>query len=90
MKQQDGESFVLIPKPNRKVRICLNPARLNQTLIIISYLTVGYDNNGSDHDRTLGRWLQICRKRNLKLNKDECHFRCTSVPFLVRLFPGKT
>ena len=24
---------------------------------------------------------QICRKENLKLNKDKCHFRCTSVPF---------
>ena len=25
--------------------------------------------------------LQICRHVNLKLNKEKCHFRCTSVPF---------
>ena len=25
--------FVLVPKANRKVRLCLNPARLNQALI---------------------------------------------------------
>ena len=26
-------SFVLVPKPNGKVRLCLNPARMNQALI---------------------------------------------------------
>ena len=44
-------------------------------------LVVGYDSDGKDHDETLQQVLQICRQVNLKLNKDKCHFRCTSVPF---------
>ena len=31
-----------------------------------------------DHDNSI---LKICREANLKLNKDKCHFRCTSFPF---------
>ena len=27
--------------------------------------------------------LQTCRQVNLKLNKDKCHFRCTSVSFVL-------
>ena len=42
-------------------------------------LVVGYDTHGKDHDETLWQVLQICRQVNLKLNKDKCHFRCTSV-----------
>ena len=52
-------------------------------------LIVVYNNNGPDHDKTLCRVLQICRKGNLKLDKDKCHFRWTCVSFLLRLFPGK-
>ena len=44
-------------------------------------IVVGYDTDGKDHDETLWRVLKICRQVNLKLNKDKCHFRCTSVPF---------
>ena len=44
-------------------------------------LVVGYDSNGKDHDETLQQVLQMCRKVNLKLNKDKCHLRCSSVPF---------
>ena len=44
-------------------------------------LVVGYDVDGKDHNNSLVRVLQICRQENLKLNKDKCHFRCTSVPF---------
>ena len=47
-------------------------------------LVVGYDSNGKDHDKTLWQVLQICRSVNLKLYKDKCHFRCTSVPFFQR------
>ena len=45
-------------------------------------LIMGYDVNIADHNRTLCRVLQKCRKENLKLNKDRCHFRCTSVLFV--------
>ena len=45
-------------------------------------LVVGYDVDGKDHDSTLQRVLQICRQVNLKLNKNKCHFRYTSVPFV--------
>ena len=34
-----------------------------------------------DHDATLDRVLRVCRQANLKLNKDKCLFRCTSIPF---------
>ena len=44
-------------------------------------LVVGYDGDGKDHDKTLWQVLQICWNANLKLNKDKCHFRWTSVPF---------
>ena len=46
-----------------------------------SILVVWYDSNGVDHDTTLYRILQICRKENPKFNKDKCHFRCILVPF---------
>ena len=44
-------------------------------------LVVGYDSDGKDHGGPLWWVLQICRNEILKLNKDKCHFRCTSVPF---------
>ena len=44
-------------------------------------LVVGYETDDKDHDETFWRVLQICRQVDLKLNKDKCHFRCTSVPF---------
>ena len=34
-------------------------------------LVVEYDTNDRDHDNTLRGILQICRKENLKLNKDK-------------------
>ena len=52
-------------------------------------LIVGYNNNGADCDGMICRVLQICRKENLKLNKDKGHFRCTSPLFLPRLCLGK-
>ena len=44
-------------------------------------LVAGYEADGKDHDKTVWRVLQRCRQVNLKLDKDKCHFRCTSVPF---------
>ena len=43
-------------------------------------LVIGYDKDGKDHDEMLWQVLQICRQVSLKLNKDKCHFRCTSFP----------
>ena len=42
-------------------------------------LVAGYEAYGKDPDKMV---QQIFRQLNLKLNKDKCHFRCTSVPFL--------
>ena len=44
-------------------------------------LVVGYDADGKEHDETLWMVLQIYRQVTLKLNKDKCHFKYTSVPF---------
>ena len=160
-------SFMLVPKTNGKVRLCLDPLRLNQALVrpvhrgptlnnilpklnnvqymsVIyvslgyhnlkldeksSYLTtfawpfgqyfykqlpfggapvgdmfqckideifsdmpnvfgiadeilvIGYNENGADHDVAVHKVLQQCEEVNLKLNKEKCHFRCTSIPF---------
>ena len=44
-------------------------------------LVVGYDTDGKDQAELLQCVLQISRQVNLKLNKDKCCFRCTSVIF---------
>ena len=44
-------------------------------------LVVGHEDDGRDHDDTVQKVLQRCRKVSLKLNKDKCHFRYTTVPF---------
>ena len=49
--------------------------------IVDDILVAGYEADGKDHDEMVQRELQRCRPVNLKLNKDKCHFRCTSVPF---------
>ena len=48
-------------------------------------LVVQYEDDGGDHDKTVQKVLQRCRKVNLKLNKDKCHFRCTSVLFFGKV-----
>ena len=47
--------------------------------IVDDILVAGYYRDWTDHDATLQRVLQRCSQVNLKLNKDECHFRCTQV-----------
>ena len=42
-------------------------------------LVACYEADGRDHDKTIQRVLH--RNRQVNLDKDECHFRCTSVPF---------
>ena len=44
-------------------------------------MVIGYDKNGADHDAVVYKVLQRCEEVNLKLNKEKCHFRCTSIPF---------
>ena len=44
-------------------------------------LVVGYDKDGSDHNKAVYKVLRQCQDVNLKLNKEKCHFRCTSIPF---------
>ena len=48
-------------------------------------LVIAYEDNGRDHDDTVQKVLQRYRKVNLKLNKDKCNFRCTSVPFFEKV-----
>ena len=45
-------------------------------------LIAGFDEQGRDHDVTLDKLLRICRQAKLKLLKDKCLCRCTSIPFL--------
>ena len=35
----------------------------------------------TDHKEAAYKVLKCCQDVNLKLNKDKCHFRCTSIPF---------
>ena len=51
-------------------------------------LVVGYEDDGRDHDKTVHKVLQRCRKVNLKLNKDKGHFRCISVLFFEEVISG--
>ena len=54
---------------------------LNAFGIADDILVVGYEEDGRDHDKTMQKVLQRCRKVNFRLNKDKCHFMCTSVLF---------
>ena len=44
-------------------------------------LVIGYKGNGTDYDTVVHIVLQRCKKVYLKLKKEKCHFRCTSIPF---------
>ena len=44
-------------------------------------LVIGYDKDRTDHDKAVYNVLRQCQDVNLKLNKDKCHFRCTSILF---------
>ena len=49
--------------------------------IVDDILVIGYDDGDTDHDAMVHKVLQRCREDNVKLNKEKCHFRCTSIPF---------
>ena len=44
-------------------------------------LVIGYYENGADHDTVVHKVPQRCKEVNLKLNKEKCHFRYTSIAF---------
>ena len=44
-------------------------------------LVIGYDKDGTDHDKAVYKVLRQCQDVNLKLNEDKCHFRCMLIPF---------
>ena len=48
-------------------------------------LEIGYDKNGTDHDEAVYKVLRWCQDVNLKLNKDKCQFRCTSILFFSKV-----
>ena len=49
--------------------------------IVDDILVIGYNNAGTYHDEMVCKVVQRCREVNLRLNKEKCHFRCTSIPF---------
>ena len=48
-------------------------------------LIAGFDEKEKGQDETLDKVFHICRQANLKLNKDNCLFRCTSIPFFGKI-----
>ena len=52
-------------------------------------LVIGYDKDGTDHNEAVYHVLSHCKEVNLKLNKDKCHFRCTSIPFFGKVVSRK-
>ena len=48
-------------------------------------LVIGYDDDGKDQDEAVYNVLRWCKEVNLKLSKDKCHFRCTSIPFFGKV-----
>ena len=44
-------------------------------------LVIGYEKDGTDHNKTVNKVLKCCQDVNLKLNKEKCYFRCTTIPF---------
>ena len=58
---------------------------LNVFDIADDILIIGYEDNGANHDEAVYNVLRQCQEVNLKLNKDKCHFRCTSKPFFGKV-----
>ena len=52
-------------------------------------LVIGYNEGGADHDAAICKVLQQCEEVNFELNKEKCHFRCTSIPFFGEVISGK-
>ena len=52
-------------------------------------LVRGYEKNGADHDAVVHKVLWRCEEVNLKLNKEKCHFRFTSIHFFGEMVPRR-
>ena len=52
---------------------------------IADILVIGYKKDGADHDEAVYNVLRQCQDVNLKLDKDKCHFRCTSILFFGKV-----
>ena len=52
-------------------------------------LVIGYDEDGTDHDKVVYNVLRVCKEVNLKLDKDKCHFRYMSIPFFGKVVSRK-
>ena len=50
-------------------------------LVLLMTFFAGFDEWGKDHNEMSEKVLCLCRQANVKLNKDKCLFRCTSIPF---------
>ena len=48
-------------------------------------LVIGYNKDRADHDKAVYSVLRQYCDVNWKLNKDKCHFRCTSIPFFGKV-----
>ena len=57
--------------------------------IVDDILVIRYEENGADHDATVHKVRWRCEVVNLKLNKEKCHFRCTSIPFFGKVILRK-
>ena len=63
---------------------------LNVFGIADDILVIGYNKNGADHNKAAYSVLKQCQDVNLKLNKEKCHFRCTSIPFFGKVVLRKS
>ena len=52
-------------------------------------LVIGYNEDGADHNTAFHKVLQQSEEVNLKLNKEKCHFRCTSILFFGEVISRK-
>ena len=57
--------------------------------IVDDILVIGYDEDGADHDVAVHKVLQQYEEVSLKLNKEKCYFRCTSIPFFGEVISRK-
>ena len=72
----------------RKINEIFNDI-LNVFGIADDILMIVYDKDRTDHDEAVYSVLEQCQDINLNLNKDKCHFRCTSILFFGKVFSRK-